>query len=109
MNELVDANRVSRYAGAAMKRAADERVMFAAMEYRVPVFTGPVTITCHYFAKDRRKDKSNVRAAIKFIEDALVTMGRIPGDGWNLCTPGPDRFDVDSSFPRIEVVVEAAS
>lgn len=50
-------------------------------------------------------DKDNVRFAIKFIQDALVSMGIIDDDAWGKVTPS-DSYRIDRDDPRIVVEIE---
>jgi len=65
----------------------------------------PVWITYHWYCKDKRKDKSNIAFAKKFIEDGLVNAGVLKNDGWNDIEGFNDRFYIDKQNPRVEVEI----
>ena len=52
------------------------------------------------------KDKDNIAFSKKFIQDALVLEGIIPGDGWKNIEGFVDNFFIDKQNPRIEVTIE---
>lgn len=61
-------------------------------------------ITWH--CKDKRKDKDNIAAGLKFILDGLVEVGLIDNDGWKQVNDFTHRFRVDKLNPRIEVAIK---
>lgn len=105
MNEIVAANRASRYMGAGMKKQAEEdlRLQWSFQERRK--FPGPVVVKVRFYEKDLRRDDDNVFGGLKFILDALTTAGIIRDDSPKWCHVLPERF-TDRGRPRIVVEIE---
>ena len=90
LNDVLKEHGVSPFAYAKTKRAWENKVALVVRakdrrgpEWAVPAFR---SVVIHYrlLEKSKRRDPSNVAAvAIKFIEDALVELCVIPGDGWS--------------------------
>lgn len=55
-----------------------------------------------WVTKDKRKDKDNIRAGMKFILDGMADK-LLPKDGYNNIGSFNDTFKVDKSNPRTEV------
>jgi len=55
--------------------------------------------------KDRRRDPSNIISAKKYIEDALVTAGILPGDGQKVIKGIKDHWEVDAQHPGVLVTL----
>ena len=107
LNEYIDANRLKKYAGAAMKRQAEAAVMAAIKrQMRGLKLTRPVVLHYTWVEKDRRRDHDNVAFAQKFVQDALVHAGVLKNDGWAQVEGFTHAFRVDSKHPRVEVEVE---
>lgn len=109
MNELIDANRNSRYKGAGLKKYWQHRVEMVIKRKARPL-REPVTITWVWIEKDRRRDPDNVTAGgKKIILDALVHVGYLRNDGWgNIQPPMTDGWKVDKNHPRVELYIEEA-
>lgn len=58
-----------------------------------------------WICKDKRKDKDNIAAGIKFILDGLVVAGVIADDGWKQVNSFKHNFKVDKYNPRVEVKI----
>lgn len=65
-----------------------------------------INLDITWVCKDRRKDKDNIAAGVKFILDGLVMAGVIKNDGWNQIGDIVHRFEVDKNNPRIEVRIK---
>ena len=61
-------------------------------------------ITWH--CKNRRKDKDNIAAGVKFILDGLVGGGIIKNDGWSEVGTIKHTFEVDKDNPRVVVIIK---
>lgn len=109
MNELIDANRNSRYKGAGLKKYWQHRVEMCIKRKSRPL-REPVTITWVWIEKDRRRDPDNVAAGgKKIILDALVKTKFLRNDGWgNIQSPMTDGWKVDKNHPRVEVYIQEA-
>lgn len=107
LNEYISAERGNRYAAAKMKRNAQELIGWSIRnDLGVISIDRPVQIKYRWFEKNRRRDKDNIAFARKFIQDALVECGVLPGDGWAWIEGFSDEFAVDPRLPRVEVEIE---
>ena len=106
LNTYIDAERSNRYAGAKIKREMTDYVTLFAKRLKTE-FRIPVRITYRWYCKNKRKDKSNIAFAKKFIEDGLVAAGVLKNDGWNDIEGFNDRFYIDKENPRVEVQITA--
>ena len=107
LNEYIEAERRNRYKGAQMKREAEAVVGWAVRSARLKTFTKPVVMRYRWFEPNRKRDKDNISSyGRKVIQDALVKMGVLKGDGWKYISGFSDEFFVDKLEPRIEVVIE---
>lgn len=108
LNEYIEAERGNRYAAAKMKEDTEDYiVIFANQQIPRPLKT-PVYMSYLWIEPDRRRDKSNIAFAKKFIEDALIKAGKLPNDGWKQIKGFKDDFDVDKRNPRVEIEIEEA-
>lgn len=107
LNELIDAERRHRQAGAKLKRDAERIVrMYIRQQLRGYNPKTPVTLYYYYFEPNRRRDLDNIAGfAHKVIQDSLVKEGILANDGWNHIKGFFDSFHVDNKFPRIEVEI----
>ena len=105
LNEYTEENRKHAQKGAAMKRQAQELVMWHILsQIRDLRFTKPVFLMYTYYEPNRKRDHDNVSSfAHKVIQDALVQCGVLQGDGWLHVTGNLDLFEVDKNNPRIVV------
>lgn len=85
-----------------------EYAILAARRPKVPPAWYPLSVTFHWYEKDRMRDPDNVAFAKKYILDALQTMGTIKGDGWRHIAALADEFHLDPGRPRIEVIIREA-
>lgn len=58
-----------------------------------------------WYCENKKKDKDNIAAGIKFILDGLVEAGTIENDGWKQINDFTHRFEIDRENPRIEVEI----
>ncbi len=106
LNELIEAERRNRYAGAALKKQSESVVMHAARSLGKMRFTEPVYIVYHWYEPNRRRDKDNISSfGRKVIQDALVKSKILQNDGWSNIIGFEDRFEVDKKNPRIVVEI----
>lgn len=105
LNKFLKATNNNRYAGAKIKREETERVALEARTVKKEKLDFPVQIDYIWYCKDKRKDKSNIAFAKKFIEDGLTKAGVIPDDGWKYVSGFSDNFELDPKNPRIEVFI----
>ena len=107
LNELIDAERRHRQAGAKLKRDAERIVrMYIRQQFRGYKPKTPVTLYYYYYEANRRRDLDNIAGfAHKVIQDSLVKEGILANDGWEHIKGFFDSFSVDKQFPRIEVEI----
>ena len=55
--------------------------------------------------KNMKRDPDNVAAGKKFVNDALVNAGILPGDGWAHITGFSEKFLVDKANPGVNVTL----
>lgn len=110
LNEIVDAARYNRFAGASQKKKETQRCQWAVIAGQVPCFSSPVVVSFKWFEKDLRRDPDNIcGGGQKFALDALVVLGRIPNDtrrwikGITHEFPAPDKAN-----PRVEITLSDA-
>lgn len=106
LNELIEAERRNRFIGAKLKKQYEAVVMRAARSLGNVEFEEPVFMMCHWYEKDRRRDKDNICAfGRKVIQDALVKARFLRNDGWKNIAGFEDRFYVDKDRPRVVVEI----
>lgn len=104
LNTYINAERSNKYIGAKIKRETTDYITVLAKRLKTEIRT-PVRITYRWYCKNKRKDKSNIAFAKKFIEDGLVTAGVLKNDGWNDIDGFADEFYIDKGNPRVEVEI----
>ena len=108
LNEYTEANRKNRFAGAKMKKEIEQYLCAAIKNNKPERLEQPARITLLWVERDRRRDKDNIAFAKKFVFDALVKSGVLPGDGWGYIDSFTDTFAVDAENPRLEITIERA-
>lgn len=111
LNELLEDRARGFYDRRKGKRFHEDRLKKACMEKvviraRASKFMAPSVGCWTYLFRepDRTRDPLNILAgAVKIIEDALVTAGMSPGDGWNSVRALRPHFDLDSDEPGVLV------
>lgn len=103
LNDYTKACRGNKFAGAKMKRAAEETIVWHIIEQRIEPFEGRVKLAFRWYEPNRKRDLDNICFAKKFILDALVSSGTIEADSWRCVVGFTDNFFVDNENPRIEV------
>ena len=108
MNEIVNAARHNRFAGAKQKRDETERCALWAMPLKP--FNEPVRLSIRWIEPNMRRDVDNISGGIKFILDGLVTAGKLPDDSRKWVKGIAHEFpESDSKNPRIEISLETAT
>ena len=107
LNDLIDAERRHRQAGARVKKDAEEIIRAHIKEqlrgYRPKT---PVTLYYYFYEPNRRRDLDNIAGfAHKVVQDSLVKEGILENDGWEYVKAFYDSFHVDKDFPRIEIEI----
>lgn len=107
LNEYINAERGNKYQAAVLKKEAEAYIgNIIKTQLRGVSFTGPVIICYAWVEPNRRRDKDNIAFAKKFIQDSLVAVGVLQGDGWKHIECFADFFFVDPKDPRVVVVIE---
>lgn len=107
LNEMTNANRGNRYAGAGQKKKETRRCALEIIRQTTGRFSGPVSVSFLWVERDLRRDPDNVTAGQKFILDALVETGRLPNDTRAYVHKLSSDFpEPDKENPRIEVTIE---
>ncbi len=106
LNEYTRACRTNPHVGAQMKKKAETDIMWQVKEKVDVKIEGPVTISYLWIEPNTRRDLENIAFAKKFLQDSLVNLGILQGDGWKHIVGFSDAFDVDKDRPRIEVTIE---
>ena len=107
LNQYSNAERSNRYEAGRAKRDSTNLCAMcikAAMNEGLEVH-GKIDIHCHWYMKNRKKDKDNIRFAIKFIQDGMMKAGLLENDGWDQIGDYFDEFSVDKDNPHIEVKI----
>ncbi len=107
LNELIDAERTHRQAGAALKRKSETFIRAHIREQlRGYHPKPPVTLYYYFYEPNKRRDLDNIAGfAHKVIQDSLVKEKIIENDGWDYVKGFYDSFHVCKEFPRIEVEI----
>ena len=105
LNDYTKANRANRYAGATMKKDAQEMIWVNIAISAKPM-SGKVRLNFRWYEANTRRDLDNVCFAKKFILDTLVDHKIIEADDWRGVEGFTDSFYVDKDEPRIEVDIE---
>lgn len=107
LNDYIAAERTNRHKGAKMKADNGNIVAVAIKQcLRGVSIENPVCMEYTWYEPNRRRDKDNVSSfGRKVIQDALVQCGVLKDDGWKHVVGFSDRFEVDKTRPRIEVLI----
>ena len=108
LNSYIQAERGNRFKAAKIKKEATDTVHWEAKAASLtPVLPEeyPVIVHVNWFSKDERKDVDNVRFAMKFVLDGLVSAGVIENDSRKFVEDVSDSFQVDRKNPRCEVTI----
>lgn len=108
LNDYTKANRANRYAGATMKKDAQEMI-WANIAISAKPMSGKVRLDFRWYEANTRRDLDNICFAKKFILDTLVDHKIIEADDWRGVEGFTDSFYVDKDEPRIEVDIEEVS
>lgn len=105
-NEYSKAQRGGAHAGAAMKKDTESDIswLIRAQLHGLQI-TLPVNLIYVWCEPHTRRDKDNIRAAEKFVQDALVSLGVLKGDGWKYIRSSHHDYTVDAAKPRLELYI----
>ena len=65
----------------------------------------PVVMRYLWVEPDRRRDRDNIAAGRKFVQDALVRCKVLQNDGWKEIIGFSDDWAVDKARPRVEIEI----
>ena len=106
LNDYTNANRKNRYAGAKMKKDAEQLIGICIRnDLKGLVITEPVYIEYEWIEENKRRDLDNICFARKFVQDALVKTGTITNDGWKEIIGFKDSFRVDKGHSGVNVKI----
>ena len=107
LNDFIDANRRTHgrwNAGNSMKQK-DQKIICSCIPKGLRFKR--IFIRYTYFEPNTKRDKDNISGYFhKVFQDALVQAGCIPNDGWKVIQGFSDHFDIDTKYPRIEILIE---
>ena len=105
LNEIINVSKSSWMDYARLKRDHTEAVYFCILETKKEkiVKFDRVDIRITWYCPNKRKDKDNITAGVKFILDGLQMAGVIKNDGWNQIGTITHIMKIDKENPRIEV------
>ena len=83
MNEIIGVNRTNRYAGASAKKRYQNMVVWSIKAARLHRAQVRQWIHYEFHEKTKKRDKDNLLAAIKPVNDALQQAGVLPNDNNN--------------------------
>lgn len=107
LNEYTRQNRHHKQAGARMKKQVEEQLLWY-IKSQTKAKHNRVRLVFRWREADRRRDLDNIAAAKKFLLDAMVKAGVIPGDGWRHVVGFEDHFEV-SKQPGVRVEIMEVS
>ena len=80
MNEIIGRNRTNKFAGATAKKRYQNTVVWSIKAAKLQKVQVQQWIHYEFHEKTRKRDKDNLLAAIKPINDALQQRGILPND-----------------------------
>lgn len=106
LNAYINAERANKYAAAKMKKDAESKIIlhirFAKLQ---PLTEYPVRIFYRWYCPNKRKDRSNISFAEKFVEDSLIRAGILRNDGFDDVVDGVHECFIDRANPQVVVTV----
>lgn len=88
------------------KQEVEEMIAYTALnQVKDRPIKSPVAIEYHWVEPNKRRDLDNIAFAKKFINDALVKIGILEGDGWRDIKALKDTFAFESRNPRVEILI----
>jgi Holliday junction resolvase RusA-like endonuclease len=107
LNEVSWQERSHWSKGAALRKRIEKEIGMWILVAHVRRYTGPVAIRVDWFEKDRRRDRDNIRSAVKFILDALIATGRIVSDSQKFVKDITDGWHEPTRNARVVVTITA--
>lgn len=107
LNEYTKMNRANRFAANKLKQDTEDMIMWEAKAQHIQPFSSLVHLSYGWYEMNERRDLDNIAFAQKFVQDALVKAGILPGDGWKWIQGFDHKFFVDKKDPRVEIMIES--
>lgn len=103
LNEYTNACRGNKYGGAKMKKDIENKIY----PYLIglDVFSCPVKIGYTWQEATKRRDIDNVAFAKKFIQDSLVSLGKLKGDSPRYVSGIAYDYFVYNKIDGVEIVI----
>ena len=84
LNELINADRINKYAGAKLKRETEEiigqYINVARYRGQIKPVDYPVLLDIKWHERTKKRDADNIHSSVKFILDALQKQGILIND-----------------------------
>lgn len=108
MNQLINANKYSRYSGGALKNAWTARTGLAIKkQLGDQKLEGLYWFDFTWYRTSKRTDPDNIAGAgMKFIFDGCQKFNIMKNDGWKQVAGFSHSFKVDKENPRVEIEVK---
>lgn len=108
LNEVIEANRRNKYAGAMLKRETQKLIEAYIYISNLTPVDYPVVIELSWQEPNNRRDVDNIQSSKKFILDALVEMKILPNDTRKWVTQIYDTVTTDKEHPGVWVLIRRA-
>ena len=106
LNEYINACRSNVYKANKLKKDNQSKIKIACiLAHLKPVKNYPVTLEITYYEPNMRRDVDNVGFGVKFILDALVSLGILENDNQSHVSGISYEVKCDKYYPRIEVTI----
>ena len=105
LNQIIKANRTSKYLGAKVKKENEDTIIKAIKACKIQPESSPVFLKFRWVEPNKKRDMDNIASAKKMVLDALVRSGILENDGWQNIAGFSDTFEIDKDNPRVEVVI----
>ncbi|WP_037351237.1 RusA family crossover junction endodeoxyribonuclease [Anaeroarcus burkinensis] len=109
LNEYTRDCRANRQAGAALKRDAEEEIIWEIKRQLRGKRFRRVKIAFRWIEPNQKRDLDNIAFGKKFVLDSLQKSGVLSNDGWRQIAGLADEFEVDRVNPRVVVEIEEVS
>lgn len=108
MNQIINANRYSRFSGGDQKRVWTTRMSIVLKEQMKDdkLDDGPYWFNFVWYRKTKRTDPDNISGAgMKFIFDGMQKAKIMDNDGWKQVAGFEHHFKIDKDNPRVEISI----
>lgn len=106
LNEYINACRTNVHKANKLKKDNQSMIKIAVLLARLkPVTKYPVTLNITFYEPNMKRDVDNVGFAVKFIQDALVSLGILENDNQSHVSGISYEVKCDRENPRIEVEI----